>query len=97
MRTKKEIQEIKEDLETIQDMVVLGQTKGGKQLVKSLVKDVVSIIDTLCSQHRTLTEKEMIGLCAEMKSKIDVARVIDRAEGNANYLKELLEEALTTE
>lgn len=97
MDKKKEIESIEEDLKNISSLAVIGQTEGGKILVKSLVTDIIAVVDTLCSKHKELTTQEFVSLCAEMKTKIDMARVIDRAEGNKKYLEELLKETLTTE
>lgn len=97
LQTKEEIEEIKEDLGKIKDIVVLAETKGGKVLVQSLVDDIISIVDVLCSKHKTLTLQEFTGLSAELKTKVDMAKVISNAKSNANFLKDLLENSYTAD
>jgi len=91
---EEEKKEIEKDLDAVATISALSDMAGGKLLVKNLVIDIVSCVDTLCSKHKTLTMQEFISLCAEMKTKVDMTRVITRARKNKKYLETLLAEAL---
>lgn len=91
-QTKKEI--IEEDLKAIKDIVILSDTKGGQELVKGLTKDIVATLDSLADNRATLSLQEFVSLASDIKSKLDVVRVITRAKGNETFLKEELTEAL---
>jgi hypothetical protein len=95
MRTKQEEKEIKDDLEAVSAISAIADQEGGKKLVRGLVTDIVGCVDTLCSKHKTLTMQEFISVCAEMKTKLDMVRVIKRARKNKKYLEELLADTLS--
>lgn len=85
---------IAKDLDDASSLSALADSEGGKLLQKSLVTDVVSVIDSLTSRYDKLTMQEFISLCAEAKTKIDMARAISRARKNKKYLEGLLSDAL---
>lgn len=93
-RTKEEREEIKKDLGAVAAITAIADMEGGKTLVKNLLKDVVSCVDSVCSHHETLTLQQFISLGAEMKTKLDMVRVISRSKKNKKYLEELLAEPL---
>ena len=95
MRTKDEEKSIKDDLDTVSSISAIADQEGGRKLVKSLVTDIVGCVDTLCAKHKTLTTQEFISLCAEMKTKLDLTRVLKRARKNKKYLEELLADTLS--
>ena len=101
--TQKEIAEhpnesvrgIASDLDKASSLSAVSDTEGGKLLLASLVSDIVGIVDGLSMKYSTLTMQEFVSLCAEMKSKTDLARAISRSKKNKAYLVELLDDALT--
>ena len=56
--------------------------------------DAVSCIDTLGAKYGLLNHQEFIALCADMKSKIDLARVLKKSVKNKAQAIKDLEEAL---
>ena len=88
------IEEIKEDLGKIKDLNILGETEGGKQLISTLMTDVVSSIDDLVSSRETLSHQGFIAIAWDIKTRLDVIRSITRAKKNKEFLEELLKEAL---
>jgi hypothetical protein len=73
---------------------VLSESEGGKIVINSHIKDIVNTIDTLSAKYKALTHIEMVALCADMKTKIDVVRTLTRAKKNRIALQDALEEAL---
>ena len=87
-------EELKDDIKKIKDVVVLGETKGGKQLMDGLTKDIISSIENLTDNRATLTLQEFVSLASDIKTKLDVVRVITRAKKNDQFLQTELKEAL---
>lgn len=92
-----EVKEIARDLEEISKIEALSITDGGKALVRGLLSDVVMCVDTLALGYSTLTLQQFVSLSADMKSKLDLIRVITKSKKNKKFLEELLEEALAKE
>lgn len=88
------IEELKEDLSKIKDLNILGDTAGGKELVKVLVTDIITSIDDLVSNRETLSHQGFIAIACDIKTRLDVVRSITRAKKNKIFLEELLKEAL---
>lgn len=88
---------IASDLDVASALEAVALSEGGKIIVSGLLKDVVSAAETLSAKHQTLTLQEFIGICADMKSKLDLIRVISRSKKNKSYLQGLLEEAIAKE
>lgn len=90
-----ELEEMISNLKEIDSIEVVSLTNGGKLLSQSLVKDVVGLVDTLCAKYLTMTQAEFIGICAEMKSKIDLVRVMKRAPKNKKDLEDIIADTLS--
>jgi len=90
--TKKE--EIQEDLKKIKDIVILSETEGGKALKTGLLKDIVDCVDNFVDNRDKLTHQEFIALACDIKSKLDVLRVLTRAKKNEKFLMEELKATL---
>lgn len=88
---------ILDDLDKITAISALNSMEGGKLLVENLLIDVVSSVSTLCAKHSELTMQEFVTLSVDMKTKINLAKVLTNAEKNKKYLNELLEQALLDE
>lgn len=89
-----EVNDMLNDLDKVADLAVTAQSKGGKVLLKSLVSDIVSGMDTLMATYPTMTMQEFVAIAADMKSKVDLARVLSRADKNKRALEGLIEETL---
>ncbi len=90
-----EVEEMIQDLKKVDSIDVVSRTTGGQILKKSLVTDIVSIVDTLSINYKTLTMQEFVGLCADMKSKIDLVRVMSRSKNNRDDLEQMIAETLS--
>lgn len=88
---------VADDLDAVAAISVLVDIEGGKLLVKSLLKDVIGAMEELGAKYRTLTVQEFIGICADMQSKLDLARVLARSKKNKEYLEAELERMLKEE
>lgn len=90
-------EELKEDLERAKDLVLVAESKGGKLLRGSLMRDIMYSIDSFVENRSTLTHNEFIALACDIKSKRDVLKVLSNAKENEKFLlSELkgIEEAL---
>lgn len=91
------VREIAADLDDAVALDALSISTGGQLLVNGLITDIISVVDTLCSTYKTLTNQEFVGYCAEVKNKLDLVRAIKRAKKNRKFLEELLTKELNGE
>lgn len=87
-------EEIIEDLKKVTDLVTVANSPGGKQLVAVMMEDIISNIEALLAGRYTMTHMELVTSICDVKAKLDVVRVINRAESNEDFLKGLLAETL---
>lgn len=87
-------EEIIEDLKKVTDLVTVANSPGGKQLVAVMMEDIISNIEALLAGRYTMTHMEIVTSICDVKAKLDVVRVINRAESNEDFLKGLLAETL---
>ena len=80
--------DLAEQADKLQDIKALGDTNGGKELVKLLLTDVVNNVRKLSNNYSSYTQQEFIAACATMKANTDLAKLITSAEGNLEYLDE---------
>lgn len=86
---------IANELEKASSLDAVAQSEGGQLLVKALLQDIVGCVDMLGSSYKTLSQQEFIGVCADMKTKLDMARVLVRAKKSVDVLTDELKIALT--
>ena len=87
-------EDIKKDLAIEGSLEAVAMSEGGQILIKALVKDIISSVDTLSANYSVFTIEKFISLCADIKSKSDMARTLTRSSDNKAYLEELLTEAI---
>ncbi len=99
LKTPKEekVDIISDELKKFSGIEALYLSEGGELLFKSLMADAVSAIDTLCNKYSVLTQNEFIALCADMKTKIDLARIMKKSVKNKLQATEDLKQALLEE
>lgn len=86
--------EIEKDLKKITPLDVLARSAGGKVLVDGLLTDIVSNIDTLCSNYKTMTMQEFVANACDIKNKLDLARAIKNAKESKEFLDQELKNTL---
>lgn len=89
-----DVELIKDDLDIQASLSALHDTKGGKILVKSLLRDIIDGINEIASKHNQLSQQEFISIGAKIKTSIDMVQVLSGAESNKKYYEELLAEEL---
>lgn len=85
---------IADELDKFSAIEAVLLSKGGEILFKSLMEDVVSKIDTLIANYQSLTREDFIGISAEIKTKLDLARVMKKSTKNKDQARKDLEEVL---
>lgn len=88
---------IVDDLESIGAVAALSESAGGKVLIKGLIADILSDVETLVVRHKDLTMQEFVAISCGLKSKGELVKVLANANKNKKYLNDLLEEALSKE
>lgn len=83
----KELQEIKERAEGLLKISNLKESDGGKEMVKVLMADKMSIVDNLTSKYRTASQTELIAYIAKIEAIDDLLRELNTAEYRYQELK----------
>ena len=88
MTEKKVPKQLAEEKEQLHSIKALGDTDGGKALVSLLVTDIVG------SMHHLINGSDHVQHIAEMKARMELAKLIINAEASEEHLDTLIEEAL---
>lgn len=88
---------LKEDVGREMDMKTLHDSKGGKDLVKGLVSDIVGALGALSEQVDKLSHVQMIALVCKIKERADLLQVLTGAAGRLKVYENLLAEELEKE
>ena len=89
--------EVKEDIKKYSAIDAVSSTPGGKIVVTSLKKDIVTTIDELISKYKTSSHIEMLALCATLHARLSLLRVLNRSKKLKKLAQEELEFILTEE
>jgi hypothetical protein len=73
---------------------ILAKTDGGMLITNALLKDIESSITRLSAEYRSLSHIEMIGVCAELSSRLGLYKALTRAGKNVKELDVIIKEAL---
>lgn len=85
-------EEVEKDLGIQTDLQTLSDSIGGKILIKSLKEDILSSLSLLVLNRATYTLQEYVSLASDIKSKLDIVSLINKAKDNKKFLESLLEE-----
>lgn len=88
---------IKKDVKKYTALKILSESDGGKILADTMLKDIVSIIDTLSYTIKPLKLEEYIHLSAKLSEKLSIYKSLTNAPKNTHLAKEALAEALKEE
>lgn len=73
------IDDVKKDIRKYSSIDAVSNSEGGKIVVSSLQKDIVSVIDDLASKYKTSSHVELIALCATLQARLALLRVLVRS------------------
>lgn len=83
-----------ESADSVQDIKAIADQPGGKELVRLLLKDVVSNVMKLASSYSVLTHTEMIALGAQLNERLALAKLIMNAADKEKELDQAIADAL---
>jgi len=83
-----------ESADSVQDIKAIAQQPGGQELVRLLLKDVVSNVTRFASSYSTLTHIEMIALGAQINERLVLAKLLLNAEDKEKELDQAIQDAL---
>jgi hypothetical protein len=89
-----DITEVQDDIKLFASIEALGNLEGGKKLIDTLEKDVVSSVDTLVSTYKTAQDIEIRTVIAELSSKLSLLRVLNRSGKNKEMAQDELKKIL---
>lgn len=91
------IGEIKKDIKKYGAIAAIANTDGGKILISSLKKDIISSINELTSGYKILSHIEIIAICARLSERLAVLKTINNSTNNKKFAQEALEFILQNE
>lgn len=83
-------EEIKKDVKKYAALDGIKSTPGGKILIESLQKDIISCVDEISTKYKSATHVELIALGAKLGERITILRTLNRASKNKKYAQEQL-------
>ena len=86
-----EIKEVKKDLEKFKDIIILGDSEGGKILIKRMKDDVKSAIGEL-NKYQTCSHQELMAIACKITERLSILRTFTNAKTEAEALESILEE-----
>lgn len=86
--------DIARDLDAAAALYAVSTSQGGKALINALISDTVGVVDSLSNTYKEATHMELLSLCAELKTKLDLLRSLSRSKINKDFLEEILAEKL---
>jgi len=73
-------EEVKKDIKKYSAIDAISNSEGGKIVISSLQKDVVSVIDEMISKYKVASHTELISLCATLSARLTLLRVLNRSK-----------------
>lgn len=89
-----EQEEMQSDLDTASALEAVALSRGGVIIIDSLTSDIVGLVSALAVKYKSASQLELVGLCADLKTKLDMLRVLCRAGNNKAFLLEQIGDAL---
>lgn len=86
--------EIEEDIGQYKSIESLANLEGGKILITSLGKDIVSGIEIILSTYKQASHIELLAVIAKLQSDLGIYRVLKRAGRNKKMAQEELQKLL---
>lgn len=88
-------EEIKEAVKKYSAIEATAKSAGGKIILDSLKKDIVSSVDEVCRGYKTLSHTELIAVIAKLSERLSILRIFNNSAKNkkisSNDLKILTE------
>jgi len=81
-------EEIKKDIRKFSAITAISNTEGGKILIESLKKDIISSIDEIINKYKNLPHIEMVAVCARLAERIILLRVLNGSKKLVKLAKE---------
>ena len=86
--------EMKAELDTASALEAVAISQGGIIIRDGLIRDIVGLVTTLSVKYKSATQLELVSVCADLKTKLDLLHVLSRAGKNKDFLIEQLGDAL---
>lgn len=84
------IKEVKEDVGKYASLCAVKDSEGGKILISTLERSLVSTLERVLAGYAEMGEVEMKAYIAKVKTELDLLRVLTRSEANKDMATEEL-------
>lgn len=86
--------ELKEERKQKLSLALLAESDGGKLLVGAARKDIQRLMGQLASEYRTAEHFDLVRLCADLNSALNLYQTLTKAPKHVKQLDEMIAEAL---
>lgn len=94
-RVSDEAISLAEQWDQLHDLKALYDSEGGKQLVSLLLQDISSAVTNVAANRRMYTLQDFQSLASDIDTKLNLVRLLTRAEENERFVEEQIQESLT--
>lgn len=91
---REDIKELATDIDTYAAIAAIANQQGGKILVDTATKDIVTTVEALAAGYEKLSHAELMGKCATLRANLAMLRTLTRADKNLDLAGEALAEAV---
>lgn len=85
-------EELKADIQQASDLAAIASMKGGKYLKELLAKDIGNALDRMLVNRASFTHNEFVAAASDIKSKLDLVKLLTRADDNKAALEAILKD-----
>ena len=86
---------LSERMKNFKKLSSLYNSEGGKLLVKTLLKDVVQIMERIGTNYSTMTHQQFIAAGCNLGKTLDMVQVIAHSSANIKQTEEMLENLIS--
>ena len=86
-----EIKEVKKDLEKAKDIIILGESEGGKVLIAKTKSELTTAISEL-RRYQVCSHAELIAISCKVVERLDILKFFTNAKNDEEVLSSILEE-----
>jgi hypothetical protein len=90
-------EEIQKDLNKYKAIVAMTNQEGGQMLVKLLLSDIETSIDTIAGNYKTFSHTDFIAQACRLHERLTMYRLITGAKHNLKIVEDALKEEEDTD
>lgn len=82
----------KKEKANLEKLLELSNSEGGKYLIETQKKVVMTVVDNLANNYQDRTHSELITLCAKLSANLSLLQLLSGIDKQIKAIEEVLEE-----